>query len=80
MPSKHLYGSVLLEFLRIARCRINDFITRPSDLFSRMMTQGGNRTTLTKQLKKVFHCYRYFKNLVRLTHVFQNICSVSKFV
>ena len=30
---------------------------RVSDLFSRMITHGGNRATLAKQLKKVFHRY-----------------------
>ena len=42
------------------RCtlRINDFIIRASDLFSRTIAQGGKRATLAKQLKKVFHCYR----------------------
>ena len=41
------------EPLRIARCtlKINDFIPRSFNLFSRMMTQGGNKATSTKQLK-----------------------------
>ena len=41
------------ELLRIARCslRTNDFILRDSDLFSKMIAQGGNRAALPKQLK-----------------------------
>ena len=59
MSSTIFYGSVFSELLRIARCTliINDFIPRASDLFSRMIAQDGNRATLTKQLKKVFHHY-----------------------
>ena len=40
------------EPLRIARCtlKINDFIPRSFNLFSRMMAQGGNKATPTKQL------------------------------
>ena len=30
---------------------------RESDLFSRKVTQDGNRATLTKQLKEAFHSY-----------------------
>ena len=43
----------------IARCtlKLTDFIPRASALFSRMIAQGGNRATLAKQLKKVFHSY-----------------------
>ena len=53
-------GFIFLKPLQIARytLRINDFTPRASDLFSRIMTQGGDIATLTKQLsKKAFHCY-----------------------
>ena len=48
------------EPLRIAGCtvRINDFVPRAAILFSRMMTQGGNKASPIKQLKKAFHPYR----------------------
>ena len=36
---------------------INDFIPRVSDLFTKMITKSGNGTTLTKQIKAVFHRY-----------------------
>ena len=57
----HLQFSVGIYFPNLILCkvrwilRINDFIPRATDLFSRMITQGGNRTTLTKQLRKTFH-------------------------
>ena len=59
-PPTIFCGSVFLsELLRIARCTlsINDFVSRASDLFSRMIAEGRNRTAPTTQLKKAFHCY-----------------------
>ena len=44
MPSTILYWSIFSELLRIARCtlnRINDLIPIASDLFSKMIVQGG---------------------------------------
>ena len=45
IPSTISSGSIFSELLRIARCslRTDDFITRDSDLFSKMIAQGGNR-------------------------------------
>ena len=59
IPSTIFRGSIFSGLLRIARytLRINDFILRASDLFSRMIVKGGNRAALTKQLKKAFHRY-----------------------
>ena len=58
IPSTIFYGSIFSEHLRIARCtlRINNFILKASDLFSKMIIQGGNRETLTKQRKRAIHC------------------------
>ena len=55
---------------RIVRCtlRINGFIPRASNLFSRMITQGGNRAVLTKQLKKASHRYSTVFQKFRKTH------------
>ena len=57
IPSTICYESILSELLRIARCslRINVFLPNASYLFSRMMAQGGNTATLTKQQKKYFY-------------------------
>ena len=56
--SINLYGSVFSELFGIARCSliVNHFISRASDLFSRMIAQVGTRA-LTKQLKNTFHRY-----------------------
>ena len=52
IPSASFYESKFLKLLPIARyiLRINSFIPRATDLFSRMIQQDGNRATLTKQL------------------------------
>ena len=57
IPSLIFYGSIFLELLRVARYtrRTNDFIPRTYDLFVGMIAQGGNRATLTKQLKNAFY-------------------------
>ena len=54
IPSTFFNGPKFSELLRIARCllRINDFIPRASDLFSRTMSQGENRSTLPKKQKR----------------------------
>ena len=50
IPSTISSGSIFSELLRIARCslRIDDFIPRDSDLFSKMIAQGGNRAAVPK--------------------------------
>ena len=63
--SASFYGSVFSELLRIASCtlRLSDLIPRASELFSRMIAQGRNRTTLTKELRKAFYrCPDIFQN------------------
>ena len=59
IPSIISSESIFSELLRIARCslRTNDFILRDSDLFSKMIAQGGNMAALPKQLKENFHRY-----------------------
>ena len=54
IPSSIFYGSILSEFLRIARCtlKLDDFIIRGKELFVRMVSQGGNTTLINKQIKK----------------------------
>ena len=43
------------EFLRIARCTrlICDFLPRAQALVERMVSQGGNKSLVLKQIKKV---------------------------
>ena len=59
MPSTISSGSIFSELFRIAKCslRTGDFISRDSNLFSKMIAEGGNRAALPKQLKRTFHCY-----------------------
>ena len=59
MPSKVSSGSIFSELLPIARfsLRTDDFIPRDSNLFSKIIAQGGKRGALPKQLKNTFHLY-----------------------
>ena len=72
ISSTMFYGSITPELLHTTTrhtLRINDFIPRASDFFffSRMIAQGKNRATTTKQLKKVFYRYTIvFKKFSKL--------------
>ena len=59
IPSSIFYGSVFSEFLRIARCtlRFEDFLPRSSELFLRMLAQGGDSKTILHQIHKAFTRY-----------------------
>ena len=59
MPSTISSGSLFSEPLQTARCslRTDDVIPRDSDVFPKMIAQGGNRALLPKQLKMTFHRY-----------------------
>ena len=54
LPSFIFYGSIMSEFLRIARCTrlISDFLPRAKSLVDRMVSQGGNKPLVLKQIKK----------------------------
>ena len=54
-PSYIFYGTFLSEFLRISRCTLlfDDFVSKASALFNRMVTQGGNKAKLKRQINKV---------------------------
>jgi hypothetical protein len=59
IPSCIFYGAVFSEFLRIGRCtlRFEDFVPRASVLFKRMLSQGGSKKLLAKQINKVLTRY-----------------------
>ena len=59
IPSAISNGSIFSELLCIASCtiRINGFIPRTCNLFSRMRAQGGKRATLSKEIEKAFPHY-----------------------
>ena len=59
IPATIFYGSVFSEFLRIARCtlKLEDFLPRAVQLYSRMISQGANETSIHKQILKGFQRY-----------------------
>ena len=54
IPSYVFYGSIMSEFLRIARCTLNltDFVERANSLYKRMISQGGSLGMIIKQIRK----------------------------
>ena len=54
IPAFIFYGSIMSEFLRIARCTrlIEDFIPRAKMLCDRMVSQGGSKNVVVKQIRK----------------------------
>ena len=48
------YGSVMSEFLRIARCTLllEYFVPRAKKLFERMGNQGGTKVRVLRQIRK----------------------------
>ena len=73
IPSYVFYGSVMSEFLRVARCTLllSDFIPRASSLHKRMISQGGSSNMVSRQLRKAmsrhpepFHKYNTSSNLI----------------
>ena len=59
IPSSIFYGSILSDFLRIARCtlRLTNFVPKTSQLYARMITQCGNKASILRQIKKAFQRY-----------------------
>ena len=73
IPSYVFYGSIMSEFLRVARCTLllSDFIPRASSLHKRMISQGGSSNMVSRQLRKAmsrhpepFHKYNTSSNLI----------------
>ena len=54
IPSTMFYGSIMSEFLRIARCTLllKDFVPRAKSLFDRMVNQGGTKNKVLRQIRK----------------------------
>ena len=54
IPKHVFYGSVMSEFLRIARCTLcySDFLPSAITLFKRMVSQGGSTSLILKQISK----------------------------
>jgi len=65
LPSNIFYASIMSEFLRIARAtlKLEDFITKASSLYKRMVNQGGDDKMVLRQLAKAYNRhFDYFKN------------------
>ena len=56
IPDHIFYGSIMSEFLRIARASLlyHDFLSKAKELFNRMLNQTGNKNMILLQLKKAF--------------------------
>ena len=70
IPDHIFYGSVMSEFLRIARAtlRYSDFVPKARDLFHRMVHQNGDKHKLLLQLKKAITRHtQYFRNFQKST-------------
>ena len=54
IPDHVFYGSVMSEFLRVARATLlyPDFLLKAKDLFNRMLNQNGSKSMLLLQIKK----------------------------
>ena len=59
IPSHVIYGSVMSEFLRIARSTLlyQDFLPVASNLLKRMVNQGGSEAKLLQQISKAINRY-----------------------
>ena len=58
-PFSMFSGSVFLKFLQIAQCalKLTDVVPKASKLFATMLIQGGNKTSILHQMKKLFQRY-----------------------
>ena len=54
IPSFIFYGSIMSEFLRIARStrQVEDFLPRAKKLCDRMLSQGGSKNIVLKTFRK----------------------------
>ena len=54
IPSHVFYGSIMSEFLRIARCTLmyTDFLSSAISLFKRMVSQGGSAEKVLLQIRR----------------------------
>ena len=81
IPSTVFYVSIFLEFMRIGRCtlKLEHFLARASELYSRMLSQGVNQSYINKQITKTFQRFpdvlkKYNKNYMAkiITNSFKN--------
>ena len=60
IPKYIFYGSILAEFIRIARStlKLKDFVEKTTILIKRMVKQGGKQDRIFKQLNKALIRHR----------------------
>ena len=79
IPSHIFYGSVMSEFLRIARATLlyTDFLPKAMDLYKRMINQGGSKDQLLRQISKAVnrHHLHFLKFSKRSTEIVNDIIS-----
>ena len=80
IPSHVFYGSIMSEFLRIARCTLllSDFLPRANSLYRRMMNQGGSRNMVLRQIRKAMsrHPEPFQKYSSNPNEIMNNITSI----
>ena len=70
IPMHVFYGSIMSEFLRIARATLlfSDFLPRASALFERMVNQGGEKYRVLAQIQRAIQRHpRSFKKFAKLS-------------
>ena len=84
IPSIIFYDSIFLEFLRITKTgctlKLEHFLPRDSELYSRMLSQGANQNCINKQIQKSFQISpdvlrKYVKNYNELLQELKNYLS-----
>ena len=79
IPSHVFYGSIMSEFLRIARCtlRYTDFVSSAISLFKRMINQGGSKVKILNQIRKALmrHPLPFKKFYKRARDIMKDISS-----
>ena len=83
IPSTIFYASIFSEFLCIARCtvKLEHFLSRASELYSRMLSQSTNQSCINKLILKSFQIYpdvlkKYGKNYSELLQELKNYFSL----
>ena len=81
IPMHVFYGSIMSEFLRIARCTLllSDFVPRANALYKRMLCQGGCKNMVLKQIRKGMsrHPEPFDKFLAKPTEIINKIINIT---
>jgi len=73
IPLHIFYGSIMSEFLRIARATLlfSDFLLRAKELFKRMIKQGGEKHRVLTQIQRAIQ--RHPEPFNKFAKTFQQI-------